>query len=117
MGLKAERTPGWKPMLLSTDEVAPRPSMCPWFRAEATLMSRALSCSSALPFLDSPAFVRNGKEDTARRESELEVLCPFRGEAEVLGMSPDFGDRLKPSVPRACSVLTNPRPLLSAQWK
>lgn len=34
-----------------------------------------------------------------------------------MGMSPDFGDLLKVSVPLACSLLTNPRPLLRAQWK
>lgn len=43
VGLKAERTPGWKPMVLSIEDVAPRPRMCPWFLAEVTLMSRALS--------------------------------------------------------------------------
>lgn len=75
VGLKAERTPGWKPMLLSTEDVAPRPRMCPWFLTEVTLMSRALSCSSELPFFDSPALFRNGEEDTARLpESEMEEL-------------------------------------------
>lgn len=75
VGLKAERTPGWKPMLLSIEDVAPRPRMCPWFLAEVTLMSRALSCSSELLFFDSPTLLRNGEEDTARLpESEMEEL-------------------------------------------
>lgn len=119
VGLKAERTPGWKPMLPSTDDVVPRPRMCPWFLAEVTLISRALSCSSELLFFDSPVLLRKGEEDTARLpESEKEeLLCPLLGEVEVLGMSPDFGDLLKVSVPLACSPLTNPRPLLKAQWK
>lgn len=119
VGLKAERTPGWKPMLLSTEDVAPRLRSCPWFLAEVTLMSRALSCSSELLFFDSPALFRNDEEDTARLpESEKEeLLWPPLGEVEVLGMSPDFGDLLKVSVPLACSLLTNPRPLLRAQWK
>lgn len=119
VGLKAERTPGWKPMLLSTEDVAPKPRMCPWFLAEVTLMSRALSCSSALLFFDRPALCGNGEEDTARLpESDMEeLLWPLLGEVEVLGMSPDFGDLLKVSVPLACSLDTNPRPLLRAQWK
>lgn len=119
VGLKAERTPGWKPMLLSTEDVALRPRMCPWFLADVTLMSRALSCSSELLFFDIPTLLRNGEEDIARLpESETEgLLWPLLGEVEVLGISPDFGDLLKVSVPLACSLLTNPRPLLSAQWK
>ena len=113
MGLNAERTPGWKPMLLSTDVVAPKPRKCPWFLADETLMSRARSCSSGL-FLDRPTLLRNGEEDTTLRpDSEMDVLLwPTLGEVEVLGMSPDFGD-----LPRAWSLLTKPRPLLRAQWK
>lgn len=119
VGLKAERTPGWKPMLLSTEEVAPRPRRCPWFLAEVTLISSARSCSSELLFFDSPALFRNGEEDTARLpESEIEeLLWPLRGDVEVLGMSPDLGDLLKVSVPLTCSLFTYPRPLLRAQWK
>lgn len=75
-------------------------------------MSRALSCSSALVFLDSPALLANGF--TA---SDMKVLWPFRGEDDVFGMSPDFGDLLKLSVPLICSLLTKLLPLLNAQWK
>lgn len=75
VGLKAERTPGWKPMLLSIEVVAPRLRRCPWFLPEVTLMSRALSCSSELLFFDSPVLFKNGDEDTARRpESVMEEL-------------------------------------------
>lgn len=102
-------------MLLNTEDVAPSPRTCPWFLAEVTLISRALSCSSELLFFDSPPLFGNGEEDTPRLpESETDE---FRGEVEVLGISPDFGDLLKASVPLACSLFTKPRPLLSAQWK
>lgn len=118
IGLKAERTPGWKPILLITDGVPPRPMMCPGFRPEVTLMSRALSCSSELVFFSSPALVANGEVDTVLfAESDSKVLWPFLGEDEVFGMSPDFGDLLKLSVPLACSLLTKLLPLLKAQWK
>lgn len=119
MGLKAERTPGWKSILASTEEVAPRPRRCPWFLTDVTLMSRALSCSSQLLFFDTRVLFRNGEEDTALLpESEPdELLWLLLGEVEVLEMSPDLGDLLKDSAPLACSLLTNPRPLLRAQWK
>lgn len=81
-------------------------------------MSSAPSCSSELGFFATPALLRKGEEDTIRlTESEMEVLWPFLGEAEVLGMSPDLGDLLKLSVLLACSLFTKPRPLLKAQWK
>ncbi len=118
IGLKAERTPGWKPMLLSTEDVPPRPRMCPGFLAEVTLMSRALSCSSALGFFVSPALLTNGEVDMTRlTASGIKVPWPFRGEEDVFGMSPDFGDLLKLSVPLACSLFTKLLPLLNAQWK
>lgn len=107
-------------MLLSMEDVAPRLRSCPWLLAEVTLISRALSCSSELLFFDSPALFRNEEEEDTTRlpESEMEeLLWPLLGEVEVLGMSPDFGDLLNVSVPLACSLLTNPRPLLNAQWK
>lgn len=105
-------------MLLNIEDVAPRPMRCPWFLAEVKLMSSALSCSSELGFFATPALLRKGEEDTIRlTESEMEVLWPFLGEAEVLGMSPDLGDLLKLSVLLACSLFTKPRPLLKAQWK
>lgn len=115
-GLKAERTPGWKPMLLSTDGVAPRLSSCPWCLAAVTLMSRALSCSSELLFFDSPALIK--KDEGTALLPESEWLCVLLGDVDVFGMSPDFGDLLNVSVPLACcSLCTKPRPLLSAQWK
>lgn len=89
--------------------------MCPGFLAEVTLMSRALSCSSAVGFF---ALLANGEVEATRfTASDMKVLWPFRGEVDVLGMSPDFGDLLKLSVPLTCSLLTKLLPLLKAQWK
>lgn len=115
VGLKADRTPGWKLMLPNTD--VPKPKRCPgWLLAEVTLMSRALSWSSTLLFLDLPS--RNG-DDVSARLFESDTEEEVRGDVDVLGMSPDLGDLLNVSEPLACccccSLLTKPLPLLSAQ--